>query len=125
MSHQTLELFTESAWGCLPQALAWSGKTAANEPGLGLSGTEHAPAQPAEFVETLGFPRGTPALPLAQILEDIHATAAGARVQRLLTPGVLSRLFSQEAAEASYALAILSIVESRDFDATLARLRAC
>ena len=59
------------------------------------------------------------------MLEEVRATPAGARVERLLSPGMLSRLFSQSAAEASYALAVLSIVESRDFSATLARLRCC
>lgn len=116
MSPQTRELFTESAYGALPQpdprlAAAQAARPAAIE----------APT----FVETLGFPKGTPPLPLAQVLEDIRATAPGTRVNRLLAPGTLSRLFSQEAAEASYALAILSIVESPDFESTLARLRAC
>ena len=116
MNPQTRELFTESAYGALPPA-ARQDPDAAGDPA--------APVQPPTFVETLGFPRGTPELPLAQVLEDIRATAPGTRVARLLAPGTLSRLFSHEAAQASYALAILSIVESPDFEHTLARLRAC
>lgn len=118
MCPQTRELFTESAYGALPQPdprLVAAQAAQAAQPAI----------EPPTFVETLGFPKGTPALPLAQVLEDIRATAPGTRVNRLLAPGTLSRLFSQEAAEASYALAILSIVESPDFESTLARLRAC
>ncbi|MDQ7743629.1 hypothetical protein [Hydrogenophaga pseudoflava] len=116
MCPQTRELFTESAYGALPQP----------DPRLvAAQTTRPAATEPPTFVETLGFPKGTPPLPLAQVLEDIRATAPGTRVNRLLAPGTLSRLFSQEAAQASYALAILSIVESPDFESTLARLRAC
>jgi hypothetical protein len=113
MTPQTRELFTESAYGALP-----------TPPRPDLDTTAEPAAEPT-FVETLGFPRGTPELPLAQVLEDIRGTAPGTRVARLLAPGTLSRLFSHEAAQASYALAILSIVESPDFEHTLARLRAC
>lgn len=121
----TLELFTESAWGGLPPGKARADAASAQEPpGPWDPSRSTSPTTP-EFVETLGFPRGTPTLLLAQVLEDIQATAPGARVQRLLTPGVLSRLFSQSAAEASYALAVLSVVESPDYENTLARLRAC
>ena len=122
MSDQSLELFTTSAWGSLPQALAWSGQAA--DPGSDGNGPHGAAAEPMSFVETLGFPRGTDAALLAQVLAEIHATAPGTRVQRLLSPGMLSRLFSQSAAEASYALAVLSIVESPGFLSTLARLRS-
>ena len=118
MNDQTLELFTSTAWGSLPQALTWSGQPAANE-----QGARKAPPEPMSFVETLGFPRDTDTTLLAQVLAQVHATPPGTRVQRLLSPGMLSRLFSQSAAEASYALAILSIVESPDFLSTLARLR--
>jgi hypothetical protein len=115
MRPQTRELFTESAYGALPQP----------DPRLAAAQAAQPAVEPPTFVETLGFPKGTPALPLALVLEDIRATAPGTRVNRLLAPGTLSRLFSQEAAAASYALAILSIVESPDFESTLARLRAC
>jgi hypothetical protein len=126
MHNDTPKLFTESALGGLPQATPWPGQLTAQEPGAGWGGAETAGApEPLTFVETLGFPKGTPALLLAQVLEEVRATPAGARVERLLSPGMLSRLFSQSAAEASYALAVLSIVESRDFSATLARLRCC
>jgi hypothetical protein len=126
MHNDNPKLFTESALGGLPQAMPWPGQLTAREPGTGWGGAEIAAApEPLTFVETLGFPKGTPALLLAQVLEDISTTPAGTRVQRLLSPGMLSRLFSQSAAEASYALAVLSIVESRDFSATLARLRCC
>lgn len=116
MNPVTRELFTESAYGALP---------AAPRTETDACDTGAAAVEPPTFVETLGFPRGTPELPLAQVLEEIRATAPGTRVARLLAPGTLSRLFSQEAAEASYALAVLSIVESPDFEHTLARLRAC
>lgn len=122
MSDQSLELFTASAWGGLPQALAWSGQTAG--PGSDGNGSCGVPPEPMSFVETLGFPRGTDTALLAQVLAEIHATAPGSRVQRLLSPGMLSRLFSQSAAEASYALAVLSIVESPGFMSTLAQLRS-
>jgi hypothetical protein len=126
MHDDTPKLFTESALGGLPMATPWPGQLSAREPGAGWAGAKTAAApEPLTFVETLGFPKGTPALLLAQVLEEISATPAGTRVQRLLSPGMLSRLFSQSAAEASYALAVLSIVESRDFAATLARLRCC
>jgi hypothetical protein len=126
MHNDTPELFTESALGGLPQATPWPGQPTARESGAGWNGAPIARApEPLTFVETLGFPKGTPALLLAQVLEEIRATPAGSRVERLLSPGMLSRLFSQSAAEASYALAVLSIVESRDFPATLARLRCC
>lgn len=115
MCPQTRELFTESAYGALPQP----------DPRLQAEQSCQPSTAPPTFVETLGFPKGTPELPLALVLEDIRAMAPGTRVNRLLAPGTLSRLFSQEAAEASYALAILSIVESPDFEYTLARLRAC
>lgn len=116
MNSQIRELFTESAYGALPQP----------DPRLAAAQAARAAAiEPPTFIETLGFPRDTPPLPLAQVLEDIRATTPGTRVNRLLAPGTLSRLFSHEAAEASYALAILSIVESPDFESTLARLRAC
>lgn len=114
MCPQTRELFTESAYGALPQP----------DPRLVAAQAAQTATEPPTFVETLGFPKGTPALPLAQVLEDIRATAPGTRVGHLLAPGNLSRLFSQEAAEASYALAILSIVESPHFESILARLRA-
>jgi hypothetical protein len=116
MNPQTRELFTESAYGALP---------APARPDPDTSAESTTDALPPTFVETLGFPRGTPELPLAQVLQDIQSTAPGTRVARLLEPGTLSRLFSHEAAQASYALAILSIVESPDFEHTLARLRAC
>ena len=124
MHNDTPKLFTESALGGLPQTTPWPGQPTAREPGAdwGVAPIARAP-EPLTFVETLGFPKGTPALLLAQVLEEIRATPAGSRVERLLSPGMLSRLFSQSAAEASYALAVLSIVESRDFPATLARLR--
>lgn len=114
MDHQTPELFTASAWGCLPPAALQVTALSAQEPDQ---------PEPPTFVETLGFPPDTPPQLLAQVLEDIHATAPGLRVDRLYTPGVLSRLFSQSAAQASYAMAILSIVESRHYATTLERLR--
>lgn len=124
MSHQTPELFTESAWGGLPQTMPWTAQPGASEPDARWAvGPGAEPPQTLSYVETLGFPRGTPTGVLAKVLEEIRATAAGRRVERLLSPGMLSPLFSQSAAEASYALAILSIVESRDFETTLARLR--
>lgn len=124
MHNDTPELFTESALGGLSPAAPWPGQPNAREADARWSAQIGATPEPLTFVETLGFPRGTPALLLAQVLEEISATPAGARVQRLLSPGMLSRLFSQSAAEASYALAVLSIVESRDFPSTLARLRS-
>lgn len=120
MDNQTPELFSASAWGSLPQVDAKPRPATASEPDRAYLAP---PAAPPTFVEQLGFPRDTPPRILAQVLEDIHGTAAGRRVERLYTPGVLSRLFSQSAAQASYALAILSIVESRQFPTTLARLR--
>lgn len=123
MHKDTPELFTESALGGLPSATPWPGQLNAREADARWGAEFREPAEPLTFVETLGFPKGTPTLLLAQVLEEISATPAGARVQRLLSPGMLSRLFSQSAAEASYALAVLSIVESRDFSATLTRLR--
>lgn len=121
MNPATLELFTESAWGGLPPGQSRADTLHNPEP----SGTMHHDrrAEPLEFVETLGFPRGTSTRLLTQVLQDIRATPPGARAQRLLTPGVLSPLFSQSAAEASYALAVLSIVESPGFEDTLARLQ--
>jgi hypothetical protein len=123
MNQPTLELFTESAWGGLPPGQART--PAVQEPDAAWDRSGASPPETPEFVETLGFPKGTSTVLLAEVLQDIHATAPGARVQRLLTPGVLSRLFSQSAAEASYALAVLSIVESPGFESTLARLRSC
>lgn len=123
MDNQTPELFTASAWGCLPPAAARVQALSAREPDSPGPGAPTVPPVPPTFVETLGFPRGTPPRLLARVLEDIHGTAPGRRVERLYTPGVLSRLFSQSAAQASYAMAILSIVESRHYTATLERLR--
>ena len=123
MDNQTPELFPASAWGCLPQAVARPAALSAREPDSAGPGTATATPEPPTFVETLGFPRDTPPRLLARVLEDIHATAPGRRVDRLYTPGVLSRLFSQSAAQASYAMAILSIVESRHYTTTLERLR--
>lgn len=123
MDNQTPELFTASAWGCLPPAALRMQALAAREPDSPALGTTVSPPEPPTFVETLGFPRDTPPRLLARVLEDIHATAPGRRVDRLYTPGVLSRLFSQSAAQASYAMAILSIVESRHYTTTLERLR--
>ena len=122
MNHPTLELFTESAWGGLPPGQARA--EVVPESATAREGAHWAPESP-EFVETLGFPRGTSTVLLAQVLEEVRAIAPGARVQCMLTPGMLSRLFSQSAAEASYALAVLSIVESPGYHDTLARLRAC
>lgn len=109
-------LFTESNFGALQAApdvppAAGARDTGRADPSLSL-------------VETLGFPKGTSPALLAQVLENTLATPPGTRVDHLLSPGVLSRLFSQSAAEASYAMAILSIVESPAFEATLARLKA-
>lgn len=119
-SHYIRDLFAESSFGGLPALPPWG------RPGRSsVSGqTVHAATAPLSLVETLGFPRGTSPTLLARILEDIRATPPGSRVDRLRSPGVLSPLFSQSAAEASYALAILAVVESRDFETTLARLRA-
>lgn len=114
MNPQTLELFTESAWGTLAQSRS-------AQPAVRDIDT---PAEPPEFVETLGFPKGTPPRLLAQVLLEISATPPGSRVERLLSPGMLSRLFDQSAAQASYALAVLSVVESPRFNETLARLRS-
>lgn len=114
MNPQTLELFTESAWGTL--AHSRSAQPAVRD--------IDTPAEPPEFVETLGFPKGTPPRLLAQVLLEISATPPGSRVERLLSPGMLSRLFDQSAAQASYALAVLSVVESPRFNETLARLRS-
>ncbi|WP_374406463.1 hypothetical protein [Hydrogenophaga sp.] len=116
MTHQTLELFTESAWGGLAPVKA----RLAQEP----ENAWQRPTPPAlSFVETLGFPKGTPPRLLAEVLARIHAAPPGSRVDQLMRPGMLSRLFSQSAAEASYALAVLSVVESPDFQHTLDRLR--
>ena len=123
MDHQTPELFPASAWGSLPQAEAQPSALSAREPDGTGPGSPTATPEPPTFVETLGFPRDTPPRLLARVLEDIQATAPGRRVDRLYTPGVLSRLFSQSGAQASYAMAILSIVESRHYATTLERLR--
>lgn len=123
MKHPSLQLFTESAWGALPASLKRADKVRDVEPPG--DATPMTSNEPPEFVETLGFPRGTPPLLLAQVLEDVRATPPGSRVQHMLSPGVLSRLFSLSAAEASYALAVLSVVESPSFEETLARLRSC
>ncbi|MFP8779497.1 hypothetical protein [Hydrogenophaga sp. RWCD_12] len=123
MDNQTPELFTASAWGCLPPAAARLQPLSAREPDNLGPGTPLSPPEPT-LVESLGFPRDTPPRLLARVLEDIHATAPGHRVDRLYTPGVLSRLFSQSAAQASYAMAILSIVESRHYASTLEQLRS-
>jgi hypothetical protein len=121
MNQETPLLFTESALGGLNEAARWADKS---ETGRRWSDRQAAEApEPMSYVETLGFPRGTPPLLLAQVLQDIRGISAGRRVERLLSPGVLSPLFSQSAAAASYALSILSIVESPDFDAILSRLR--
>ena len=65
MRPQTRELFTESAYGALPQP----------DPRLAAAQAAQPAVEPPTFVETLGFPKGTPALPLALVLEDIRATA--------------------------------------------------
>lgn len=122
MNHPSLHLFTESAWGGLPPGPRREDDVQDSESAGTMSHATHR--EPPEFVETLGFPRGTPTHLLAQVLQDIRSTPPGARVQRLLTPGVLSPLFSQSAAEASYALAVLSVVESPAFEDTLARLQS-
>ena len=110
-------LFTESNFGALPDAAPQA---------LPADGTRSAvPTTPApSFVETLGFPEGTSETLLALVLEHTRAIPEGTRVDHLRSPGVLSRLFSQSAAEASYALAILAIVESPAYESTLARLKA-
>lgn len=119
MNHHTRELFSESALGGLLPPLPRN-----VEPGERPEGARRTRQAPTHsYVETLGLPRETPPLILAQVLEDIHATDPGERLDRLYRPGWLSRLFSQSAAEASYAMAILSIVESTGFQTTLARLR--
>ena len=124
MDNQTPELFPASAWGCLPEAGVRPQTLSAHEPDSAGFGAPAAAPEPPSLVETLGFPRDTSPRLLARVLEDIHATAPGRRVERLYTPGVLSRLFSQSAAQASYAMAILSIVESRHYTTTLERLRS-
>lgn len=118
MNH-TRELFSDSALGGLLPRLARDGEPEARPEGA--RPTLQAPAH--SYLETLGLPRETPPLILAQVLEEIHATDPGERLDHLYRPGWLSRLFSQSAAEASYAMAILAIVESTGFQATLARLR--
>lgn len=77
------------------------------------------------YVETLGFPAGTPPLRLARIIEEALATEPRLRPHLLRSPGRLNSLFSQSAVEASYALAILTIVESGHAATVVARLRAC
>lgn len=118
MSNHSTYLFTESAFGGLPLAAASDGGSVACD-----RFADPAPPTPS-FVERLGFPQGTDPALLAQVLEHTRATPPGTRVDRLRSPGVLCRLFSQSAADASYALAILSIVESPGFDFTLAQLKA-
>ena len=120
MNHHTRELFSESALGGLLPALPKSGGTIVHPGAV----REVRQAQAHSFVESLGLPRETPPLILAQVLEDIHVTDPAERLDRLYRPGWLSRLFSQSAAEASYAMALLAIVESTGFQATLARLRS-
>ncbi len=123
MSNNHPTLFTESYLGSLQTSVRWS----ALPPGMDHTSSKvgtgvDAPAA-LSLVETLGFPKETSALQLAQVLEDIRETPPGKRVERLLRPGVLSQLFCRSSAEASYALAVLSIVESRDLDSILTRLR--
>jgi hypothetical protein len=116
MPNQSPYLFTESNFGGLPLSATSDASPAVLDAGR----TE----PPVSFVETLGFPKGTcPAL-LVQVLEVTCTHAPGTRVDHLRSPGVLSRLFSHSAAEASYALAILAIVESPAYASTLARLKA-
>jgi hypothetical protein len=121
MRHSTRDLFSESAYGMLAPTMPWSAPSASADDAPSAS----ANAEPPSYVETLGFPRGTPPLEVAQVIEDIRDTAPGARVEQLLRPGKLSRLFSMSAAEASYALSILAVAESPEVDAILARLRTC
>ena len=123
MRHSTRDLFSESAYGMLSPTMPWDIPTASSTPAE--AGPGSAGAASLSFVETLGFPKGTPPLDVAQIIEDIRDTAPGARVEQLLRPGRLSRLFSMSAAEASYALSILAVAESPEVDTVLARLRAC
>ena len=110
-------LFTESNFGALPDAAPQASPA---DPIRSAGPTTPAPS----FVETLGFPKGTSEALLALVLENTMATPQGTRLDHLRSPGVLCRLFSQSAADASYALAILSIVESPGFESTLARLKA-
>lgn len=109
-------LFTESNFGALPP-----GAPAVPPAGRPRDAVRAAP--PPSFVESLGFPKGTDPVLLTQVIENTLALPPGTRVDHLRSPGVLSRLFSQSAAEASYALAILAIVESPTCAATLARLK--
>lgn len=119
MDHHTRELFSESTLGGLAPDWPRNGEAGARPEGARQARQAPAPC----YVETLGLPRETPPLILAQVLEDIHATDPAERLDRLYRPGWLSRLFSQSAAEASYAMALLAIVESAGFQTTLARLR--
>lgn len=109
-------LFTESNFGALPPG-------APTVPPAGRPRDTGRATPPPSFVESLGFPQGTHPGLLAQVIEDTLAVPPIARLDHLRSPGVLSRLFSQSAAEASYALAILAIVESPTCAATLARLK--
>ena len=118
MPNNSTYLFTESAFGGLPQAAASDVAPVAIDPAADRT------VPPPSFVESLGFPKDTNPALLAQVLEHTRATPPGTRVDHLRSPGVLCRLFSQSAADASYALAILSIVESPGFESTLARLKA-
>lgn len=116
MSNNSTYLFTESNFGgltAIPQC---------EDPPVGSNSGANC-ALPPSFVESLGFPKDTNPTLLAQVLEDTRATLPSARVDHLRSPGVLCRLFSQSAADACYALAIVSIVESPGFEATLVQLK--
>lgn len=117
MPNNTICLFTESDFGGLTAIPQHEVPPVGNDRGADCA------APPPSFVESLGFPKDTNPSLLAKVLEDTRATSPSARVDYLRSPGVLFRLFSQSAADACYALAIVSIVESPGFEATLARLK--
>lgn len=122
MSGQTRDLFSPSSFGSLPTAAPGAA------PVLDSSTTPAKKSLCGEvlsYVETLGFPTGTPPLALARIIEEAMATEQRLRPHLLRSPGRLNTLFSQSAVEASYALAILTIVESGNAATVVARLRAC
>lgn len=122
MSGQTRDLFSPSSFGALPPAAPGAAS---------VGGSTAAPAknpldgEVLSYVETLGFPAGTPPLRLARIIEEALTTEQRLRPHLLRSPGRLNSLFSQSAVEASYALAILTIVESGNASTVVARLRAC
>lgn len=120
MSGQTRDLFSPSSFGALPPA-----PPCAADDSQRVTSARPSRSPVPNYIESLGFPAGTPPLLLARIIEEAAACEPRLRPHLLRSPGRLNSLFSQSAVEASYALAILTIVESGKASQVVARLRAC